>query len=61
MKSYTPRCPSNYTPTVRLQAITACSRNASLFIRHRGRKKGHIKTKTHEKAELLRRTMLLSP
>lgn len=60
MKSYTPCCPSNYTPTVRLQAITACSRNASLFIRHRGGK-GHIKTKTHEKAELLQRTMLLSP
>lgn len=60
MKSYTPRCPTNYTPTVRLHAITACSWNASLFIRHRG-KKGHIKTKTLEKAELLRRTMLLSP
>lgn len=39
MKSYTPPCPSNYTPTVRLQAITACCRNASLFIRHRKKKK----------------------
>lgn len=56
MKAYTPPCPSNYTPTVRLQAITACCRNASLSIRHG--KKGHFKTKTKEKAELLQRTTL---
>lgn len=43
MKSYSPSCLSNYTPTVRIQVITACCQSASSPIRCR--KRTHQKQK----------------
>lgn len=61
MKSYSPSCLSNYTPTVRIQVITACCQGASLPIRCRKRPHQKQKQKWGEggKEELTKQRIFL--